>query len=295
MANNVGLELASKTDTGRIRSKNEDAIAVSATHGIAILADGMGGYSAGEVAAHIATDVLQESLENGLKRLEGQLQDLLTIRARQIQNLMVESIELANSAVIEAARAEPQYQGMGTTLVAAIFHNDKVTVAHVGDSRAYRLRQGELKQITRDHSLLQEQIDAGLISPEWARFSQNKNLVTRAVGVDPDMKVEIHDHPIEPGEIYLLCSDGLSDMLTDEEMCEILTGVGSLQRACDELVHQANQNGGHDNISVILVRVQSHTPPSGGLLGRFLSWLAYKSKRKGLVTITHGEAHPQRE
>jgi protein phosphatase len=208
---------------------------------------------------------------------------------------MVESIELANSAVIEAARAEPQYQGMGTTLVAAIFHNDKVTVAHVGDSRAYRLRQGELKQITRDHSLLQEQIDAGLISPEWARFSQNKNLVTRAVGVDPDMKVEIHDHPIEPGEIYLLCSDGLSDMLTDEEMCEILTGVGSLQRACDELVHQANQNGGHDNISVILVRVQSHTPPSGGLLGRFLSWLAYKSKRKGLVTITHGEAHPQRE
>jgi protein phosphatase len=295
MANNVGLELASKTDTGRIRSKNEDAIAVSATHGIAILADGMGGYSAGEVAAHIATDVLQESLENGLKRLEGQLQDLLTIGARQIQNLMVESIELANSAVIEAARAEPQYQGMGTTLVAAIFHNDKVTVAHVGDSRAYRLRQGELKQITRDHSLLQEQIDAGLISPEWARFSQNKNLVTRAVGVDPDMKVEIHDHPIEPGEIYLLCSDGLSDMLTDEEMCEILTGVGSLQRACDELVHQANQNGGHDNISVILVRVQSHTPPSGGLLGRFLSWLAYKSKRKGLVTITHGEAHPQRE
>jgi protein phosphatase len=273
MANNVGLELASKTDTGRIRSKNEDAIAVSATHGIAILADGMGGYSAGEVAAHIATDVLQESLENGLKRLEGQLQDLLTIRARQIQNLMVESIELANSAVIEAARAEPQYQGMGTTLVAAIFHNDKVTVAHVGDSRAYRLRQGELKQITRDHSLLQEQIDAGLISPEWARFSQNKNLVTRAVGVDPDMKVEIHDHPIEPGEIYLLCSDGLSDMLTDEEMCEILTGVGSLQRACDELVHQANQNGGHDNISVILVRVQSHTPRPGGLLERLLNWL----------------------
>jgi serine/threonine protein phosphatase PrpC len=273
MANNVGLELASKTDTGRIRSKNEDAIAVSATHGIAILADGMGGYSAGEVAAHIATDVLQESLENGLKRLEGQLQDLLTIRARQIQNLMVESIELANSAVIEAARAEPQYQGMGTTLVAAIFHNDKVTVAHVGDSRAYRLRQGELKQITRDHSLLQEQIDAGLISPEWARFSQNKNLVTRAIGVDPDMKVEIHDHPIEPGEIYLLCSDGLSDMLTDEEMCEILTGVGSLQRACDELVHQANQNGGHDNISVILVRVQSHTPRPSGLIERLLNWL----------------------
>jgi serine/threonine protein phosphatase PrpC len=204
MANTVGLELASKTDTGRIRSKNEDAIALSPTHGIAILADGMGGYSAGEVASRIATDVLWQSLEQGLDRLESQLQDLLTTRGRQIQNLMVESIQRANSAVIEAARVEPEYQGMGTTLVAAVFHDDKITVAHVGDSRAYRFREGELTQITRDHSLLQEQIDAGLISPEWARFSQNKNLVTRALGVDPEMEVEIHDHPIEPGEIYLL-------------------------------------------------------------------------------------------
>jgi serine/threonine protein phosphatase PrpC len=274
MANTVGLELASKTDTGRIRSKNEDAIALSSTLGIAILADGMGGYSAGEVASRIATDVLRESLEEGLDRLESQLQDLLTTRGRQIQNLMVESIQRANSAIIEAARVEPEYQGMGTTLVAAVFHVDKITVAHVGDSRAYRFRQGELTQITRDHSLLQEQIDAGLISPEWARFSQNKNLVTRALGVDPEMEVEIHDHPIEPGEIYLLCSDGLSDMLTDEEMCDALIMCGSaLQSACDVLVQKANDNGGHDNISVILARVQSHTVESGGLLGRFLNWL----------------------
>jgi serine/threonine protein phosphatase PrpC len=274
MANTVGLELASKTDTGRIRSKNEDAIALSLVHGIAILADGMGGYSAGEVASRIATDVLLESLENGLDRLESQMQDLLTTRGRQIQNLMVESIQRANSAIIEAARVEPEYQGMGTTLVAALFHNDKITVAHVGDSRAYRFRQGELTQITRDHSLLQEQIDAGLISPEWARFSQNKNLVTRALGVDPEMEVEIHDHPIEPGEIYLLCSDGLSDMLTDEEIHDTLILCGSaLQTACDVLVQKANDNGGHDNISVILARVQSHTAESGGLLGRFLNWL----------------------
>jgi protein phosphatase len=274
MANTVGLELASKTDTGRIRSKNEDAIALSSTLGIAILADGMGGYSAGEVASRIATDVLRESLEEGLDRLESQLQDLLTTRGRQIQNLMVESIQRANSAVIEAARVEPEYQGMGTTLVAAVFHDDKITVAHVGDSRAYRFREGELTQITRDHSLLQEQIDAGLISPEWARFSQNKNLVTRALGVDPEMEVEIHDHPIEPGEIYLLCSDGLSDMLTDEEMCDALIMCGSsLQTACDVLVQKANDNGGHDNISVILIRVQSHTPRPVGLFGRFLNWL----------------------
>ncbi|MEN3366763.1 MAG: family protein phosphatase [Burkholderiales bacterium] len=274
MANNVALELASRTDTGRIRSKNEDAIAVSGMYGIAILADGMGGYSAGEVASRIATDVIRESLEEGLDRLESQLQDLLTTRGRQLQNLMVESIQRANSAVIEAARVQPEYQGMGTTLVTALFHEDKVIIAHVGDSRAYRFRQGELTQITRDHSLLQEQIDAGLISPEWARFSQNKNLVTRALGVDAEMEVEIHDHQTEPEEVYLLCSDGLSDMLTDEEMRDILLMHGaSLQGACDALVQKANQNGGHDNISAILVKVQSHTPGSSSLLGRLLNWL----------------------
>jgi serine/threonine protein phosphatase PrpC len=274
MANTVGLELASKTDTGRVRSKNEDTIALNPTHGIAILADGMGGYSAGEVASRIATDVLQQSLEEGMDRMQSQSQDLLTTRGRQIQNLMVDSIQRANSAVIEAARVEPEYHGMGTTLVAALFHNDKVTIAHVGDSRAYRFREGELTQITRDHSLLQEQIDAGLIDPEWARFAEHKNLVTRALGVDPDMEVEIHDHQTEPGEIYLLCSDGLSDMLTDEEMCEALKRYGSgLQNACDELVQQANYNGGHDNISVILVKVQSNSAESTGLLGRFLNWL----------------------
>jgi serine/threonine protein phosphatase PrpC len=274
MANTVGLELASKTDTGRVRSKNEDAIALNPKHGIAILADGMGGYSAGEVASRIATDVLLESLEDGMDRIQSQSQDLLTMRGRQIQNLMVDSIHRANFAVIEAARAEPEYHGMGTTLVAALFHNDKVTVAHVGDSRAYRFREGELTQITRDHSLLQEQIDAGLIDPEWARFAEHKNLVTRALGVDPEMEVEIHDHQTEPGEIYLLCSDGLSDMLTDEEMCDALNRYGSaLQSACDELVQQANYNGGHDNISVILVKVQSNSAESIGLLGRFLNWL----------------------
>jgi protein phosphatase len=275
MANTVGLELASKTDTGRIRSKNEDAVALSPAHGFAILADGMGGYSAGEVAARIATEVLQQSLEEGLSRIESQLQDLLTTRGRQIQTLMVESIRRANAAIIEAARVEPQYQGMGTTLVAAIFHGDKVSVAHVGDSRAYRFYQGELKQITRDHSLLQEQIDAGLINPEWARFAQHKNLVTRALGVDPDMEVEIHDHPTAPGEIYMLCSDGLSDMLTDDEMCETLVMCESaLQAACDVLVQKANDNGGHDNISVVLARVQpGRSAHPSGLFVRLLNWL----------------------
>jgi protein phosphatase len=274
MANNVGLEFAAKTDTGMVRSQNEDTIAFSPEHGIAILADGMGGYNAGEVASGIATAVLKQSLEEGLDRLQNQ-SDMLTKRSRQIQHLMVESIHRANASILEAARLESQYKGMGTTLVAALFDHDKVAVAHVGDSRAYRFRQGELTQITRDHSLLQEQIDAGLISPEWARFSQHKNLVTRAVGVDHEIEVEIHEHSTEPGDIYLLCSDGLSDMLATEEISDILTGLEpDLESACAVLVQQANDNGGHDNISVVLIRVRSNRAETGGLLGRILNWVS---------------------
>jgi protein phosphatase len=274
MANHVSLEFAAKTDTGRVRSHNEDTIALSPEYGFAILADGMGGYNAGEVASEIAASVIKESLEEGLQRAPRQSLDLFGNRSRQIQNLMVDSVQRANAAIIETAREEPRYSGMGTTLVVALFHYDKVTVAHVGDSRAYRFRQGELAQITRDHSLLQEQIDAGLISLESARFSQNRNLVTRAVGVNQTMEVEIHDHHTEPGDIYLLCSDGLSDMLISEEITEILnTPEFTLEDACRALVQKANDCGGHDNISVVLMKVLSNRPESGGVFGRLLNWV----------------------
>jgi protein phosphatase len=158
---------------------------------------------------------------------------------------------------------------MGTTLIAALFHHDKVTIAHIGDSRAYRLRQGVMLQITRDHSFLQEQIDAGLISLENSRFSQNRNLVTRAMGVDHDVEVEIHDHVTEAGDIYLLCSDGLSDMLSSKEISDIMTSMNlDLEPACDALVKKANDNGGRDNISVILIKVKSKNTETKGLFGR---------------------------
>jgi PPM family protein phosphatase len=269
----AGLEFAALTDTGMVRPHNEDSVTIGPEYGIAILADGMGGYSAGEVASSIATSVLKVTLEEGLDRLQQQA-DLRPHRNRQIHQLLVESIQRVNSAVLDAARIEPQYKGMGTTLVTALFHHDKITVAHVGDSRAYRLRQGELVQITRDHSLLQEQIDAGLVNPEWARFAQNKNLVTRAVGVGPNIEVEVHDHFTEPGDIYLLCSDGLSDMLATEEIiCILMHSWLSLEAACDALVQQGNDNGGHDNISVILIMVHRHSVKAGGLFRRILRWV----------------------
>ncbi|MDB5728860.1 MAG: Stp1/IreP family PP2C-type Ser/Thr phosphatase [Noviherbaspirillum sp.] len=274
MANNVGFDFASRTDTGRMRSGNEDAIALSPAHGIAILADGMGGYSAGEVASSIATTVLRECLEEGIARLRTHGPDLLNKRSRQFQQLMVDSVHRANLAILEAARAQPQYQGMGTTIVAAHLHRDKLTVAHVGDSRAYRWRRGELAQITRDHSFLQEQIDAGVISLESARLSEYKNLVTRAVGVSDQMDVEAHEHQVEPGDIYLLCSDGLSDMLDDEHIRKVLEQPGTdLQAICDALVDEANENGGRDNISVILIRIRAGNPESDGLLGRIFNWM----------------------
>jgi serine/threonine protein phosphatase PrpC len=275
MANNVGFEFASRSDTGRMRSGNEDAIALSTAHGIAILADGMGGYSAGEVASGIATNVLKDCLEAGMAKLRTQGPDLLNKRFRQLRQLMVESVQRANFAVLDAAAEQPRYQGMGTTIVAAHLHRDKLMVAHVGDSRAYRWRRGELTQITRDHSLLQQQMDAGLISAESARLSDYKNLVTRAVGVSNQMEVEMHEHHVEPGDVYLLCSDGLSDMVSDERIHGILDRHGGqLQVTCDALIREANEQGGHDNISVILLRICPGIPASDGLFGRLLSWMS---------------------
>ena len=271
MGHNVQLEFAATTDTGRIRAHNEDSVALNPELGLAILADGMGGYSAGEVASKIATTVVRQTVEEQLLAPDS---DWQTQRPRQIPQMLCAAVERANAAILAAALDEPQYNGMGTTLVLALFHHDKVALAHVGDSRAYRFRNGLLEQITRDHSLLQEQIDAGLISVEWAQFSQNKNLITRAVGVDNMLEAEVHEHLVEPGDIYLLCSDGLSDMLAARQIAEILAMQGtSLTAAADELVARANEHGGRDNISVILVRVQAFNAEKEGLFGRLRNWM----------------------
>jgi protein phosphatase len=161
----------------------------------------------------------------------------------------------ANRAIFEAARANPQYAGMGTTLVMLVFRAGHVLSGHVGDSRAYRLRGAKLSRLTRDHSLLQEQIDAGLITPEQAAFSAYKNLVTRAVGVEERVLLETQLHELQPGDLYLLCSDGLSDMLDDNAIAEILLAHADLAQAGRALVDAANQAGGKDNIAVILARV----------------------------------------
>lgn len=281
MSNDPELEFAARTDTGLVRSQNEDAVSISPSYGIAILADGMGGYNAGEVASRIAVEITRQVLEEGIDQLQEQQAESGANWGAPLQQLLDESIHRANTAVVEAAASKSEYNGMGTTIVAAVLHHDTITIAHVGDSRAYRLRQGALVQITCDHSLLQEQIDAGLISAEQARYAPNSNLVTRAVGIAQDIEVEVHEHQVAPGDLYLLCSDGLSDMLQPEEMLDILLSQpATLESACEMLVQAANDNGGHDNISVVLMRLESNNSEfpvvaeTGSVLQRLFGWLS---------------------
>jgi protein phosphatase len=250
------FEFLQALDTGRARTNNEDSIGLDPEAALAVLADGMGGYNAGEVASHMATSFIRDELGRWLREAGGGASDLEVRRAMDI------CVDNANRAIFNAANSNPQYAGMGTTLVVAVFRDGRLLVGHVGDSRAYRLRAGRLQQITRDHSLLQEQIDAGLITPEQAAFSAHKNLVTRAVGVEDTVLLETHLHEVQPGDLYMLCSDGLSDMLDDASLAQLLQMHDSLGATARLLVDAANDAGGRDNISLVLARSGGQAPAS---------------------------------
>jgi protein phosphatase len=258
------IEIHAAVDPGRARSNNEDSVATDDSVALAVLADGMGGYNAGEVASSMATSFIHSELGRWLREASSQATDAEVRRAMDI------CVDNANRAIFNAAHANPQYAGMGTTLVVACFREDRVLVGHVGDSRCYRLRAGRLQQITRDHSLLQEQIDAGLITPEQAAFSSNKNLVTRAVGVEDGVQLEAHLHDVQPGDLFLMCSDGLSDMLDDGTIAQLLLANDLLEPCAQALVTAANDAGGKDNISVILVRA------AGGASAPARSWWPFR-------------------
>lgn len=258
------LEMVVRTDPGVIRSHNEDAVFADAGLGIAILADGMGGYNAGEVASGMATTRLADDLTRVITSCVTQ-EGSGNCDPSVIERHIVNEVGAANFAIFHASQSASQYAGMGTTLVVAWFYDNRMSVAHVGDSRLYRLRGEAFEQLTRDHSLLQEQIDSGMVRPEDARYAENRNLVTRALGVDPSVDVEVHDYDVLPGDIVLLCSDGLNDMVEDEEMALALSALGgNLALAADHLVQLANDYGGRDNISVILIKVLGdYSAPKG--------------------------------
>ena len=250
------FEFFSATDTGRARNNNEDSVAVDSAAALVVLADGMGGYNAGEVASNMATSFILTELGRWLTEASSNATDADVRRAMDI------CVDNANRAIFNAANSNPQYAGMGTTLVVGVFREGRLLLGHVGDSRGYRLRGGEFLRITHDHSLLQEQIDAGLITEEQAAFSSNKNLVTRAVGVEDAVMLESHMHELLPGDLVLLCSDGLSDMLDDERIGALLQSCESIETGARALITAANEAGGKDNIAVILVRVQGEAGPA---------------------------------
>jgi protein phosphatase len=249
---NYSLHVACLTDSGKVRAHNEDSVSQRAESGVLVLADGMGGYNAGEVASALATELVAEGLHRERIGLPEGREPSASVASAWISA----QVRAANRAILQRAEQDASCAGMGATLVLALFHGRSVSIGHVGDSRVYRYRRGQLEALTRDHSLLEEQIRSGMLTREQARDSHNRNVVTRALGVEADVATEIGVFDVRPGDLYLLCSDGLTDMLDDETVARTLAEVQhDLPLAASNLVQLANDCGGRDNISVILARI----------------------------------------
>ncbi|MBZ0158107.1 MAG: Stp1/IreP family PP2C-type Ser/Thr phosphatase [Alphaproteobacteria bacterium] len=238
------LEAAYRTDRGRRRENNEDSVLVDAEKGIFLLADGMGGHQAGEVASSLAVQEAHFYIKDRLDRVQGDTEMIRLLR---------EAIFYAHFRIKERARSDPDLAGMGTTLVIAVFGNDTVYIGHVGDSRAYLVYEG-MRQITRDHTV-KSYFTGHAFMARRHLYPQRTHILTQAVGTSEELAPEMHSLSFDPGDILLLCSDGLTDMLTDEEIAAIIReNSGKMEKAAEALVEEANDKGGRDNISVILVR-----------------------------------------
>jgi protein phosphatase len=253
------IKFAEITDTGKVREHNEDAIGSNADIGLMVLADGMGGYNAGEVASGIAVQTITELASEGADRESRNEIDPSTGLMRQ-SIVLRDAVARANKIIFQTAQSQTHCEGMGTTLVAAMFYDNKISLAHVGDSRAYRLRANKFEQLTLDHSLLQELVDRGFYSEEEAQRSTNRNYVTRALGVEPSVEVEVQEF------------DGLPDMVEDEDIhLTISTFNASLDVVGQQLVKLANEHGGRDNVSVMLGQVLESFAAKRSLLSRITS------------------------
>ena len=233
------VERSSESDPGRKRSVNQDRVFGEAP--LFVVADGMGGHKGGEVAAALAVETFREKAELALH----------SDPAVALSTLVAD----ANARIFRRAQDEPKLRGMGTTLTAALVHDDCVTIAHVGDSRAYRLRLGGLEQLTEDHSLVGDLIKLGAVSREEAEHHPQRSVVTRAVGTKPSVVADVKTHSAEDGDVYVLCSDGLTKMVSEARLCDIVAAPIALDETSDALIAAANEGGGDDNITVCLFRV----------------------------------------
>jgi len=261
------IAIVGKTDTGLVRKHNEDAIGAEITQGLVVLADGMGAYKSGEIASEMAVSTVLQEFKD-----KYEAQNVNTKSAIR-QNLLRESIELANRLIRESSLTKEEHRGMGTTIVSALFYDNKVIIAHVGDSRLYRLRNRKLESITADHSLIQELIEKGFYTPEEARSSKSENIITRALGIESNMQVDIQEQAVFEKDLYILCSDGLNDMVEDKDIETLLnTFFDDTEKAVDALIDAAKKNGGRDNVSVIGIKINKPFPIKITWANKFSEW-----------------------
>jgi protein phosphatase len=248
------IRYAAKTDVGMKRTHNEDYFSLIEDEQLFLVADGMGGHASGEVASKMAAETISEFYQR-TKDEEATWPFKMDRSLSYIENRLVCSIKLANLRIFETSCRDIRYKGMGTTIVGVLVCGDKAYVGHVGDSRCYRLRDGVIEQLTRDHSLLEDYKEAKPdMTEEEERNFPHKNVITRALGMRETVQVDVRAHQIEDGDIYVLCSDGLSGMVIDNQIHQIVDKAASLERAVAELVDSANRNGGTDNITTLLLQ-----------------------------------------
>ena len=244
---------AGRTDVGIIRSGNEDNYIVVPDRGIFVVADGMGGHAAGEVASEMA-----------VRHVARELGSLRGLSDEQVADRMRTAIRGANGAIFQRTLTEPDKRGMGTTVTALVLYDARFLIGQVGDSRAYLLRDGKLMQLTKDHSYVQEQVDAGYLTPDQARTHPYSNVITRCVGANSDVMPDVYVGAAKPMDLFLLASDGLTGMVEDPELVQVLASGRTPQEQVDALIAEANRHGGLDNITAVIVRVDSVEPAPGG-------------------------------
>jgi serine/threonine protein phosphatase PrpC len=265
----MAIEFGARSDTGQVREGNEDSFRAAPEINLFVLSDGMGGQASGEVASRLATEAIVAHCREVERNPTLSLVGARIAGVSDASNRLASAIRFANGEVRRSAQQNAAQYGMGATVVAVWFTDERMSLAHVGDSRAYRLRGGELEQLTRDHSFIAEQVRRGIMTEQESAKSNLQNVLLRALGVDPEVEVEVNEELAIEGDTVLLCSDGLTRELSDEQIAAVLSGMDDAQKAADRLVDLANQAGGEDNITAIVVR---YAPKASGALTRIGRW-----------------------
>jgi protein phosphatase len=251
------VRFSGDTNVGLKRAHNEDSLHLPVDERLAIVADGMGGHASGEVASRMAVETIVEYFKATAEEQTLTWPFKVDRGARADVTRLVTAVKLANLKIHEAAQRDPQCKGMGTTVVASLFLDDKIIIGHVGDSRVYRVREGEIEQLTEDHSLINDYIKMKRMTQEEAAAWPHKNVIVRALGMKETVQVDIHTETPHLGDCYILCSDGLSGMVNDDRLREVLGQEHDLDRAADRMIELANAHGGIDNITVVLARIET--------------------------------------